>query len=487
MNVLFILSDRHNPEFTGCYGNPITRTPHIDSIAERGTRFEGAYCISPLCGPTRAAIISGRYPHEIGAWSNGFLYTGIPKGWGHYFKEQGVHTTTIGKVDFHQEADHGIADTRLVRHRDRPDIHGLYREDEIVRRYTLLHRIRSIGPADSPDPYADDDEVANEAVRWLTEEIPCDRPWILNVNFLRPLPPWTPPKDLWDHYDERVRLEDLDERYFEDPTRLHPYNQTFVRHLCGDLIRPEELRRAHVGMHGTCEAMDHNVGRVLRALEQSGHTDETLVVYTSDHGGGCGEHLDWDVGGMYEASIRVPFVIAGPGVKSGAVESNPVSHHDLFQTFCKALDLEPPVHTRGDSLWGLLQDEKGATKPAFTLTQFHAGGFPASTFVVRSGSYKYVECVGERPLLFDLARDPLEMHDLVVEQPESVQVKATIRRLRGLLCGVCSPEAVDARARADQRRLRRELTENGQLAEMIWKAGYERNPDRLIPRQDLIP
>jgi choline-sulfatase len=188
---------------------------------------------------------------------------------------------------------------------------------------------------------------------------------------------------------------------------------------------------------------------------------------------------------MYEDAIRVPLVIAGPGVQSGGLVTTPVSHLDLFQTICEALELESPEQMRGTSLWGLLRGEAQAEEPAFSLSEYHAVGFPASIFAIRSGQYKYVEYVGERPSLFDLEADPLEMHDLVVERPDDAHTRATCRRLRKMLCEVCSPEAVDAHAKADQRVLRRELTENGRLVEELWRVGYEKNPDRLIPQREL--
>ena len=143
MNVVLIIGDRHNPEFAGCYGNPITRTPSIDSIAERGARFESANCISPLCVPARGAMMSGRYVHEIGAWDNAFPYAGVPRGWGHYFREQGVCFTTVGKLDFLPGVDHGIEEERLPLHRDSLDIHSLFREQGLQPRFDhVLHRLR---------------------------------------------------------------------------------------------------------------------------------------------------------------------------------------------------------------------------------------------------------------------------------------------------------------------------------------------------------
>ncbi len=485
MNVVLIIGDRHNPEFAGCYGNPITRTPHIDTIAERGARFDSAYCISPLCVPARAAMMSGRYVHEIGNWDNAFPYTGVPRGWGHFFAEQGVQLTTVGKLDFKPEADHGVQEERLPSHRESLDPHSLYREQGVQRRYHHLHRLRLAGPADASKEGSRDVQVAEDAAWWIAEERPAARPWILSVNF-NDLHRWTPAQERWDYYDPLVKLEDLDERYAEDHSYLHPHHRAWGHRSCGDLIQPEELRRGLVGYHGMCETMDQNVGRVLQALEETGILEETLVIYASDHGGSCGAHRMLDYGSMYDDSIRVLFVAAGPGLRPGAVESMPVSHHDMYATICEAVGFEMPEHMRGVSLMGLLRGEKDALKPAFTLSEYHGAGFPSGLFAVRSGPYKLIECVGERPILFNLEKDPHEMHDLVLEQGEDAEVKATVRLLRAMLCNICSPEAVDARAKADQRELRQELTESGQILHELWRRGYERDPDRMVSRQEFI-
>jgi choline-sulfatase len=229
MNVVYIITDRHNPEFAGCYGNRITRTPHIDSIARRGTRFEGAYCVSPVCVPSRAAMMSGRYAHEVGNWDNAFPYTGIPGGWGHYFRAQGVRLTTVGKLDFQPGVDHGVEDERMPVHRESLDIHSLFREEEILPRYLYLHRLRAAGPSPAARRPSRDTEVAEEAARWLREARPADRPWVLVVNF-NDMHQWTPPKALWEYYDPLIKSEDLDERYFEDLSRLHPYQRIYTRH-----------------------------------------------------------------------------------------------------------------------------------------------------------------------------------------------------------------------------------------------------------------
>jgi choline-sulfatase len=486
MNCVFIHSDRHNAEFAGCYGNRVTRTPFIDSIAARGVRFERATCLSPICAPTRAATMTGRYIHEIGVWDNVFSYAGVPHGWGHFFAEQGVCLTTVGKLDFDPEGDHGVEVERLALHRDNLDIHSLFREEEILPRYDLFRKHLDTGPADGLDAYARDAQVVEEAARWLREGRPADRPWVLVVNLNDLHRPWNPPRDLWNHYDPLVKWEGLDERFFEDRSRLHPFHRIYGRHHVGELMGPEETRRALVGYHASCEILDRSVGRVLEALEETGLREEVLLIYAADHGGTCGEHRNFDHGAMYEGSIRIPLVFSGPGVRSGAVDHTAVSAMDIFPTICEAVGLDVPDHVRGTSLLGLLQGAPDAPKPDFALCEYHGAGYPGSLFAVRSGLYKYVECVGERPMLFDLASDPHEMHDLVAEQPDSPRVQETIRRLRQLLYGVCCPEAVDARVKADQRARRKELAESGRLFEEMWKRGYERRTDRLVHRRDFV-
>ncbi len=484
MNVLYILSDQHNKEFAGCYGSPITRTPHIDSMAERGVRFECAYCLSPICSPTRTAMMTGRYVHETGVWDNVFAYGGVPRGWGHYFAEQGVRLATIGKLDFQPGAEHGVEETHLATHRDKLDIHSLFRAQEILPRYDLLHKHRATGPADSLDAYAGDREVAETAVRWLKDGRPADRPWILMVNLNDHHRPWNPPRELWDHYDPLVRLEGLDERFTEDRSRLHPYHRIYGRHHVGELLTPEEMRRALVGYHASCEMLDRHVGQVLQALEETGLREETLVVYASDHGGTCGEHRNFDHGAMYEESIRPPLMFSGPGVRAGEAESAVVSMLDVFPTLCEAVGLDLPVEMRGTSLLRLIRGEEDAPGPGFALCEYHGAGYPGSLFAIRSGPYKYIECVGERPMLFDLEEDPHEMHDLVMERREAPQVQ---ERMQRMLYRICCPEAIDARAKADQRARKRELMESGQLADEMWKRGYEKNPERLVPRKAFFP
>lgn len=487
MNVVFILSDQHNPRFSGCYGNPITRTPNIDSMAERGMRFENAYCTSPLCAPARGAMFTGRYVHEIGTWDNAQPWTGVPRGWSHYFRDKGILLTTVGKLDFMPDVEHGIERELLASHRGSWDIHALFREQEIVPRYSKWHQMQGTRPHENYPEETGDDRIEKEAVRWLNEDRPKDRPWILNVNFSNPHPGWAVPPHLWDYYDRLVKVEDLHPKYFEELERLHPFHRAAALHQTGDIAGQEDVRRGHVGYHACCEIVDGSVGGVLQALDGLGILDETLVIYASDHGENCRAHGHWGKMVMYEDSIKVPFIVMGAGVEKGAVETSPVSQLDIFPTVCEAVGLDIPEQFRGISLSGLLRSDKKAQRNEFAMSEYHANGFPGGAFAIRAGRYKYVECVGERPMLFDLEQDPDEMHDLIIDKPGDRDAVSAVRRLRRVLCSICSPEAVDARAKKDQRVLRREIEASGRLVEEMYKRGYEKNPERLITRPEILP
>jgi len=470
MNVLFIHSDQHNPAFIGCYGHPLAHTPNIDSIARRGMRFEAAYCTSPFCVPSRASMFSGRYPHEIGIWDNTRAYAGVPASWAKYFRDNGVRMTTIGKLDFSPGADCGIEEEILPKHRESMDICALFRS-EPVPRLAMHLKEKTIRPRSPDEPPTFDMQVRDRAIQWLRHERPKDRPWVLNVNFVAPHPTWRPRADIWARYEGKIR--DLPEKYFQKFEDLHPLDQGFAIHTCGMYYTPEEVFRCHEAYLAVIEELDEHIGMLLRTLDEEGLLDETLVIYSSDHGELVRAHCAWSKCSMYEDSIRVPLVMAGPSVPAGAVDKACVSHLDVFPTICEALGLEQPWDKRGVSLLG-------SDRPEFVVSQFHGNGFSDGIFAVRQGDWKLVECVHHRPQLYNLADDPDELHDLVKLRGDDPEVSQRVEHLRRLLSSVCSPEAVDARAKRDQAALRAELAASGRLFDEMEKRGFQRRADRLV-------
>ena len=187
---------------------------------------------------------------------------------------------------------------------------------------------------------------------------------------------------------------------------------------------------------------------------------------------------------MYEDSIGVPFILKGPGVKKGAVEKSPAATLDIFPTCAEAVGVENTTGYRGISLLGLARGEAGAAKNKFAMSEYHSNGFPEGAFAISDGHYKYVNCPGARAMLFDLENDPEELHDLVLEKADDTETKYLIERLQGYLLEICDPEEVNAHAKSDQAKLKKELKESGRLVEEMYKRGYERNPDKLINRPE---
>jgi choline-sulfatase len=488
VNTVFILTDQHNPFFSGCYGHRLAQTPAMDSIAARGVRFQCAYTNSPLCAPARAALFTGRYVFENSCWDNAFPWDGAMRGWPDHFAANRVHLATIGKLEFTPGGDCGIAHEMLVIHRNSRDIHGLFRhEPELPPRWSEHTSMQHSGPrAGLREDSFDDRTVALRAAKWIANERP-DVPWVLNVNFLQPHPPWPCPPELWEKWYSRVELAQLEEKYFESFDKLHPNHQAFAHHSCGRYADDELLRRCYAAYLAHIEMADNNVRIVLDALTAAGILDQTLVLCASDHGENCRAHRMWGKMNMYEDAIRVPLLAMGPGVQRGAVESSPVSLLDIFPSISDAAGLAPPRDFRGISLLEQLRGTPGAKRNRFVLSEYHANGAPSGLFAVSDGRIKYVRAAGQRPMLFDLEHDPQEMHDLAVECPADRLTLELIAERDAWLCALCSPQGVDARAKRDQAALRREMQADGTLEIEIYKRGYERRSDKLVPRPEFVP
>ena len=254
-NVLFIFSDQHSKEKTGCYGNAVIKTPNIDSLAENGVRFDNAYCNSPLCVPSRASLATGRYIHEIGAWDNASPYTGEQRSWGHRFLEEGFSVTTIGKLHFRNETDDtGFPDQRIPLHcRDGiGDLYGVLRDKKAIKR-SLGDDARKAGLGKSK--YIDyDRKVASLAQEYLLNEATKkDDPWFLYVGFVTPHFPLQVPEEYLNLYNPEDII--LPKCYGLEERPDHPAWEDVRRYMCSeDEIDDAQLREA-VRAYMVCAAL----------------------------------------------------------------------------------------------------------------------------------------------------------------------------------------------------------------------------------------
>jgi choline-sulfatase len=449
-NVLFILSDEHTRRVLGCYGNRVVRTPHLDALAARGTRFASAYCQTPICVPSRASLATGRYAHTIDSWDNGSPYVGTEApSWGHRLTARGHRVTTIGKLHYRRAEDpSGFPDQRVPMHvlEGVGDLYGLLRGDMPTRPRSRRY-ILEAGPGET-EYVRYDRAIAAAAVRWLREEADASgRPWVLFVGFVTPHFPLVVPHRYFDLYppdDLPLPVE-----WAEAHWPRHPALEVRRRQQALDTPVPGgALRRALAAYHGLVSFLDEQVGQVLAALADAGLAADTRVIYSSDHGEMLGEHGLWWKSAMYEGAVAVPLILAGPDVPAGRVVTTNAMLVDVFPTLLEAVGAEPAPEDRGlpgTSLLGLAR-RGDAERSAFS--EYHAIYSPAAAFMLRTDRYKYVHHVGLPPQLFDLAADPDETRDLGADGAHT----GTRARLRGELRALLDPEAVDGRARAHQGR-----------------------------------
>ncbi len=446
-NVLIMMADEHTRKAMGASGNGQVSTPNLDFLASTGTRFTNAYCTDPICVPSRASMATGRYPHDIETWDNGRPYTGATaQSWGHRLTAHGVEVVTIGKLHYADAADPtGFPDQRVPLH-----VHnkvgnptGLLRG---TRPPTTGGRdfILEAGPGET-EYYRFDVDIADRAVRWLAEEASLDRRWALQVSFVSPHFPLIVPERYFAKYAEAD--VDLPTQYAEASWPHHPALD-FHRHSQGNDIPvdDEAIRRATRAYFGLVTFIDEQVGRILDAAERAGQLDNTVVMYTSDHGEMLGAHGLWKKSTMYEESVGVPLLLAGPGIPRGAVNDTNVSLIDVFPTMLDATGA--PAVGEDSSLQGrsLIEIAAQGHLDREVFAEYHDGWSVNAIYMLRNSRHKYVHYTFHAPQLFDLSNDPNEVEDLAGTAAAAGVVQSMEARLRAMI----DPEVVDARAKADQ-------------------------------------
>ncbi|MRH89924.1 sulfatase-like hydrolase/transferase [Nocardia sp. SYP-A9097] len=446
MNVLVIMSDQHNPKILGAAGNSIVRTPNMDALAARGTRFDAAYCASPICVPSRAAFATGLYPHQTGHWDNAMGYDGGVEGWGHELQRAGRRVESIGKLHYRNAEDPtGFDVQHLPMHLAGGigQVWGSVR-DPLPRRDNAPLMVSISGGADS-DYTRYDAAVTDRTCEWLGDERNHEEPWVLYTGLLAPHFPYLAPPRFFEMYDP-AEMPTPTMRPEHGHTR-HPWVERFAGVLPGldDSNTDEERRRAAAAYYALVSYLDHNLGRMLGALAASGQAGNTLVVYTSDHGDMTGSRGLWGKSLMYTESAGVPLIVAGPGVAAGRVCHTPASLVDLYPTILEAADVTPTGAARpGRSLLGLAAASVDRDRVVFS--EYHAMGATSAAYLIRKGDFVLHHYVGFPPELYDLAGDPEQTLDLA-ESPGHAGVLAD---LTGELRRVLDPELVDKCAKADQ-------------------------------------
>ncbi|MBD0329225.1 MAG: choline-sulfatase [Thermoleophilia bacterium] len=456
-NILLVVADQLVPFLTGAYGHPVVKTPNLDRLAERGVRFDAAYTPYPLCAPARAALMTGRYASELGCYDNAAVLPADEPTLAHYLTNAGYETVLSGKMHFiGPDQLHGFR-RRLTTDVYPAGLDWVPTQDEQGRfvrgGHARLYTAERAGVAPWTKFFSYDEETQFRALEYLRERsrLQPAEPFFLTVSYHHPHDPFVVTPELWDLY-EGAEIElpefpaDLESTYSALDRWANEAHETGAVALDEDDLYA--LRRAYYGL---VTYVDRKLGELLAVLEATGQREDTVVVFTSDHGDMLGERRMVQKRVFYEWSVRVPLVVDVPGGDGGAAVSHAVSLLDLVPTL---LDLagvpaEERLPAAGANVFA-------GEQPVFS--EYHVEKVRAPSFMVRDGRWKYVYTHGHDSRLYDLEADPGEWRDLAPEQPEVVE------RLRAMILARFDPDRIAADGEASVRRrelVRRAMERNG--------------------------
>lgn len=476
-NLLMIVGESHNRALVGAYGHPVVRTPTLDALAARGTLFANSYCASPICVPARASIATGLYPHQHRYWENSLALDGRTPTWMKRLREAGSNVTGIGKFHFRNgEDDNGFSEEIAAMHiaEGVGELIGLLRgsDEEPVRGglWDLYTRRTGVGEETAYQAY--DRRITGHSIDWIRAQARrggAAKPWALCVHYVSAHAPYMVSQELLDLYPPDKMPLPVQFRPGEYPQ--HPA-VAHLRHILGQPEAADEsiLRLLTACYFATITHLDREIAKVLAALEDAGLTGDTRVVYTADHGYSHGNHFLLGLFNLYEHSVGVPLIMAGPDIPAGRTVGQIASHVDLFPTVTEGMGVAPhadDARLPGVSLWAAMH---GDEQERAGFAEYHALGSKSGSFMLREGDDKLIYHVGMAPQLFDLASDPDETRDLIAQGRGHDRAAALEARLRSIV----SPEDADARAKADQRARAAEL--GGKEGILARRAGFVYSP-----------
>ncbi len=461
-NIVYICSDQHNGRALGCNNHPIVRTPNMDRLASLGVNFRNAYCGSPVCVPGRAAMMTGRFASDVGSYCNSTVLGRHPS-WGNYLRDAGYHCMATGKLDLTKGVDYGFEEVETTHgHSQKPDITSLFRSPVCFR----PEERKNVNGAFT-DREDHDGVLARRAIDFIRSRKGQSKPWAVYVGMHMPHPKWEAHKKYEGWYPvDKMPMPEMPAGYLE---RRHTMFQVLANFKnISSPIEPAKIRRARAAYFGMVSEVDEFVGWVLDEVVQSGQLDNTLFVYTSDHGEMGGDHGLWLKNVLLENAARVPLLMAGAGLPSGRAVETAVSHADLVATLVELGNAKATQPLRGHSLVPLARGDSGP-HPGFAYAESHSEGNCTGSFLIRKGDWKYIYFTGDEPLLFNLKDDPGEFNNLAGRPATNAQQ----RELHAHLTSLVDPDAVTESAFAEQERL---------LAAMVKSRSREQFHQELVGR-----
>jgi arylsulfatase A-like enzyme len=417
-NILFISVDDLRPEL-GAYGASYMHTPNIDRLAGTAVQFNRAYCQVPVCGASRASVLTGAYPARYRFLSartraEEDYPEAIPLHT--YFRQQGYQTYSIGKV-FDRSDDH-LNGWSVPPERFQGRLRWADYQSEENRSLDSLHQLGLPWERlDLPDTAYFDGKIANLAIARLKQLQAQEQPFFLATGFLKPHLPFTPPARYWDMYDPgAIELPGHKVYHPENAPveAFHPWTELLAYYGVPEGPLPDSIARKLIhGYFASVSYVDAQVGRVLDALEEYGLADNTIVVLWGDHGWYLGDHGMWCKKFNFLEAQHVPLLLRAPGYSPDTTNAV-VDHVDLYPTLCDLAGLPGPEHLIGQSLKPQLE-APAAESTGFAFSKWEDG----LSLITRDYAYTVwmpaPDSIAAR-MLFDLRSDPKQMNNLAGQQ-----------------------------------------------------------------------
>jgi len=417
-NILFIISDEHNASVTRPYGNDLVQTPAFDRLAEGGITFDAFYCNSPLCVPSRMTLTAGKYISRTGAWSNAcWLPSDDYPSLARVLTQAGYDALLCGKMHYDRTRRYGFTEIGGNMNRSTKTGRGRRRDaaDEHIQTGGRDSRFKQFHTGETSSILKHDQAVTAGVLDFLEKRRPEDGPFFLLAGYLAPHFPLIVPERFWRPYEGKVPMPVLPEGHVAS----QPLNYHHLRRGFGVVeTDPNTVRLGRELYYGLTQWIDVEVGKVLDALERSPIGENTIVVYTSDHGENMGEHHLWWKNCMFEHAARIPLIVSWPKRwPGGQRRTQAAGMVDLVQTVAALAGGRTPDDWNGDVMLDWMDNPQAEWKDR-AASEYYAHNIASGYAMLRQGRYKYVyhsppdaKHPAQREL-YDLVADPNEFTNL---------------------------------------------------------------------------
>ncbi|KAI8296569.1 Choline-sulfatase [Colletotrichum sp. SAR11_240] len=480
-NILFIMADQLAAPQLKMY-NPESqiKTPNLDALAAQSVQFDSAYCPSPLCAPSRMSLISGLLPMKIGAYDNAAQISSEIPTYAHYLRLKGYQTALAGKMHFIGDQLHGY-ETRLTSDIYPGDFGWAVNWDEPDTRLEWYHNSSSIlqaGTCVRSNQLDYDEEVMYKSSQFLYDHVREDpekkRPFALTVSLTHPHDPYTIEEKFWDLYEgvdialPKVRIPKEE----QDP---HSKRLMKVCDLWDYDFTDDQIKRARRAYYGAVSYVDDCVGRLLSVLKKCGLEDDTIIVFSGDHGDMLGERGLWYKMSYFESSVRVPLFVRHPKQFEPHRVTKNVSTLDILPTLCDLVGTKPlpGLPMDGVSLLPHLQGREGHDK---VYAEYTGEGTVSPLMMIREGPWKYIYCPADGTQLFNLEHDPLELVNLASgKAPKAIEAEAKAK---------LEEYATETKGKWDFDAITEEVLQSQRKRRLVWSAltkgaftSWDHNPE----------